>query len=34
MIIGTLTLFVLCLMPVMIGILIYFDSMRHAERDW
>ena len=32
-IIDTLTLFGVCLMPVMIGILIYAESMRHAEPE-
>jgi hypothetical protein len=33
MIIDSLTLFGICLVPVMIGILIYAESIRSAERD-
>ena len=33
MIIDTLTWFGICLVPMMIGILLYVESMRHAEPD-
>jgi hypothetical protein len=33
MIIDTLTLFGICLVPVMIGILVYAESLRYAQPD-